>query len=288
MTKLAAITASTLAFTALACQKASPPDASKPAGETPPTETVPQKAATIAEQEVTYTGGGVTMKGFLAYDKSISGPRPGILVVHEWWGHNDYSRKRARMLAEMGYTALAVDMYGDGKSADHPDNAQKFMMEVMNNLDAGMARFQAAKALLENHETTDPTRTAAIGYCFGGGVVLHAARTGVDLDGVASFHGSLGTKTPAQKGTVKAQVLVAHGQADPMVPADAVQAFKKEMTDAGVTFRFIEYPGAQHAFTNPDADAKGKAFGLPLAYNKEADEQSWTALSEFLKQVFAA
>lgn len=243
--------------------------------------------AAVKHEEVQYTANGVTMKGYLAYDDAVKGKRPGVLVVHEWWGHNDYVRRRANMLAELGYTALAVDMYGDGKQAAHPDDAGKFAGQVMQNMPEAKARFLAAMELLKRHNTTDPTRIAAIGYCFGGGVVLHMARLGVDLKGVASFHGSLGTQTPAKAGQVKAAVLVCHGADDKFVSQEQIDALKKEMQDAKVDFQFIAYPGAVHSFTNPDADAAGKKFNLPLAYNEAADKQSWADMQKFFKKIFA-
>lgn len=243
--------------------------------------------ASVKTEEVTYSAGGVNMKGYLAYDDAVKGKRPGVLVVHEWWGHNEYARKRARMLAELGYTALAVDMYGDGKQANHPNDAGKFANEVFQNIEGAKARFTAAMELLKQHKSVDATRIAAIGYCFGGGVVLHMARFGYDLKGVASFHGSLGTQTPAEKGKVKAAVLVCNGAADPFVSAEQVEGLKKEMQNAGVDFQYVAYEGAVHSFTNPDADENGKKFELPLAYNKAADEKSWADLQEFFKKIFA-
>lgn len=242
--------------------------------------------ADIKTENVTYTANDTTLKGFLAYDAAESGPRPGVLVVHEWWGHNDYVRERAEMLAAMGYTALALDMYGDGKSTTHPDDANKFMMEVFNNMEAGTARFVAARDILESHATTIDSKTAAIGYCFGGNIVLQMARRGMDLDGVASFHGNLSTQNPAQPGDVKAPMLVLHGADDPFVPAEQVEAFKQEMEAAQADMTFIAYPGAVHAFTNPGADALGAAHDLPLAYNEAADKQSWAELEKFLDEVF--
>jgi len=243
--------------------------------------------AAIKTEEVTYAAGGVNMKGYLAYDDAIKSKRPGVLVVHEWWGHNEYARKRAHMLAESGYTALAVDMYGDGKQANHPNDAGKFAGEVMQNIESAKARFNAALDLLKKHRTVDGARLAAIGYCFGGGVVLHMARFGVNLKGVASFHGSYATQTPAEKGKVKAAVLVCHGAADPFVTAEQVEGLKKEMQNAGVDFQFLSYEGAKHSFTNPEADENGKKFELPLAYNKAADEKSWADLQKFFKKIFA-
>lgn len=243
------------------------------------------QAAVIGE-EVTYHSGDTALKGYLAYDDQVRGKRPGVLIVHEWWGHNDYVRKRARMLAALGYTALALDMYGDGKQANHPDDAGKFATEVRSNMPEAEQRFRAALALLRIHPTVDATKVAAIGYCFGGGIVLEMARRGVDLAGVVSFHGSLGTASPAKKGEVKAKVLVLNGADDPFTKPEQIAAFKKEMEDAGVDYRFINYPGAKHAFTNPDADRLGKEFGMPLAYNAEADKQSWAEMQDFFKKLF--
>ena len=165
--------------------------------------------AAVVGKEVSYQAGNIVMKGYLAYDDAVTGKRPGILVVHEWWGHNTYARKRADMLADLGYTALAVDMYGDGKTADHPDNAGKFATAVRQEQDIMQARFNAARHYLNSNETVDPELNAAIGYCFGGSVVLSMARSGADLDGVVSFHGSLGGLPPVSD-KVTAKVLVAN------------------------------------------------------------------------------
>ena len=239
----------------------------------------------IQNKEVTYTSGDLQMNGYLAWDASQSGKRPGVLVVHEWWGHNAYARRRADDLAKLGYVALAVDMYGDGKTASHPKDAGAFATAVMSNVDEAQARFEAAMKALNDFEMTDATKTAAIGYCFGGGVVLHMARRGVDLDAVVSFHGSLGTAEPVtEKGKVKAKVLVAHGAADPFVKPETIEAFKKEMTDAGVDMRFVAYEGVVHSFTNPGADKFGEQFKLPLKYDEAADKASW----EEMKKLFSA
>lgn len=242
--------------------------------------------AEVVGESVDYRSGDTVFKGFIAYDDSFEDERPGILVVHEWWGHNDYVRKRARMLAELGYVALAVDMYGAGKQADHPDEAGKFAAAVMEDLPEAKDRFLAAMDVLKQHRYTDPGQIAAVGYCFGGGVVLQMARMGVDLDAVVSFHGSLGTTRPAEPGDVEARVLVLHGAADPLVPADQVEQFKQEMENANVDYRFIAYPGAMHAFTNPDADKYGEKFDLPLKYSAVADRASWIDMQNFLLDVF--
>jgi dienelactone hydrolase len=243
--------------------------------------------AEVIGKEVDYRAGDTVLKGYLAYDDGIEGRRPGVLVVHEWWGHNAYARKRARMLAELGYTALAVDMYGEGKQARHPDEAGKFAGEVRKHMDIGEARFMAAMKLLQSQPTVDPDRIAAIGYCFGGGIVLEMARRGVDLDAVVSFHGSLGTDSPARKGAVKVPVLVLTGADDPFVPPEQVEQFRAEMDAAGVDYEIISYPGVKHSFTNPEADTYGKQFGLPLEYNAGADRQSWATMQEFLDEIFS-
>ncbi len=246
-----------------------------------------EAAPKIKGQPVEYTAGSTVLKGYLAYDENIKGKRPGVLVVHEWWGHNEYARKRARMLAKLGYTALAVDMYGDGKQAMHPDEAGKFSSEVMKHFnDDGKTRFLAAEEFLKMQPTVDPANIAAIGYCFGGGVVLNMARQGADLKGVASFHGSLAAVQPAEPGAIKAKIRIYHGGADKFTTPEGIEAFKKEMTDAKADFKFISYPGAVHSFTNPDATKLGLKYKLPLAYNAKADEESWAAMPQFLKEIF--
>ena len=242
--------------------------------------------AEVTGEVVRYRDGGVEMHGYIAWEKTRAGRRPGVLVVHEWWGHNEYARRRARMLAALGYTALAVDMYGGGRQATHPDNAAAFAAEVTRNWDIAEQRFRAALKVLRAHPTVDPQRIAAIGYCFGGGVVLEMARRGVDLRGVASFHGSLVTEHPARPGAVKAAIIVFNGGDDPFVKPEHIEAFKREMKAAGADFTFISYAGARHSFTNPEADVYGKRFNLPLAYDPEADRQSWHTLQQFLKRVF--
>lgn len=240
----------------------------------------------IRGEAVDYSSQGVVMKGYLAYDENIKGKRPGVLVVHEWWGHNEYVRKRARMLAELGYTALAVDMYGDGKQAMHPDEAGKFSSELMKDFDIAKARFLAALDFLKEQPTVDPNRIAATGYCFGGGIVLNMARQGVDIQGVASFHGSLTAIKPAQPGAVKAKILVLHGADDKFITPEQIAAFRQEMKITGADYQFISYPGVIHSFTNPDADAYAKKFNLPLAYNADADRKSWEELKKFFNTIF--
>ncbi len=236
----------------------------------------------IVGKTVEYQAQGQTMKGYLAYDEKRKGKRPGVLVVPEWWGVNDYVRNRARMLAGLGYTALVVDMFGDGRQAATPEQAEKLTSQVMNNFDVGKARFDAAENFLKAQPTVDSARIAAIGYCFGGGVVLNMARQGADVKGVVSFHGELTPVQPARPGSVKARILVLTGGDDSLVPPGQVAAFEREMKDAGADFKVISYPGAKHSFTNPEAAALGKKFNMPMAYNAQADKESWQAMEKFL------
>jgi dienelactone hydrolase len=243
--------------------------------------------AALQEKTVEYRSDGQLLKGFLAWDDGISGKRPGVIVVHEWWGLNDYARSRARQLAQLGYTALALDMYGDGKAATHPADAQAFMNSVMSQSGTMKKRFLAAKSVLEQQPTVDAMQLAAIGYCFGGHVVLEMAREGVPLKAVASFHGMLGTSAPAKPGIVKAKIGVYNGADDAMVSQESITAIKQEMSDARVDFEFVNYPGAKHGFTNPGATTAGQQFNMPLAYNAAADEDSWQKLQLLLNAAFA-
>jgi dienelactone hydrolase len=242
--------------------------------------------AEIKGEEVQYSDNGTTLKGYLAYDDSIKGKRPGVLVVHEWWGLNDYARKRANMLAELGYTALAIDMYGNGEQANHPDKAAELSGNVMKNLPDAQKRFEAGMNVLKKQSTVDPQHIAAIGYCFGGGVVLTMALRGVDLDGVASFHGILPTAVP-ENADIKSKIIVFQGAKDAFVKDEQVEKFKKAMDSANADYEIIIYSNAKHSFTNPKANDYGKKFDLPLEYNAEADQKSWDRTKEFLKTVFS-
>lgn len=243
--------------------------------------------AAVQGKTIDYVVNGVTLKGYLAFDDAITEKQAAVLVVHEWWGHNAYARKRADMLAALGYTALAVDMYGEGKSTEHPKEAKAFMKAFFENAAEGKARFLAAIELLKQQKQVDSNKIAAIGYCFGGGVVLNMAREGVDLVGVASFHGSLATQKPAEKNTIKAKILVLHAADDKIVPTEQVDAFHKEMGNANVDVEFISYPDTQHSFTNPDADTFREKYDLPVAYSEKADKESWAKLQQFLTTIFS-
>lgn len=244
-----------------------------------------ESAPVIQTRTVDYTVNGTVMTGYLARPLDVE-QAPGILVVHEWWGHNDYVRQRAEMLAELGYVAFALDMYGEGKLAEHPKEANAFMMEVVNNAELAQARFNTAYKLLQDLPMSDPDRIAAIGYCFGGSVVLSMGRAGAPLAGVVSFHGGLQGLTPIAEDEVEAQFLILNGADDPMVSEEHIAQFKAEMDSADLSYDFVNYPGVLHSFTNPDADAKAEAYDLPLAYDPEADADSWERMAAFLKDVF--
>jgi len=243
--------------------------------------------AEIQTREIPYqSADGTALVGYYAWDDSIKGKRPGIVVVHEWWGLNDYARRRARELAQLGYAALAIDMYGGGKHTEHKAEAMEMMHGVASHSKISMARALAGLDLLKAQAEVDAKRVAAIGYCFGGKIVLDMARQGMDLAGVVSFHGVLATSTPAQKGKVKARVLVLNGEADQFIPAADIAATQKEMKNAGVDFTFVNYPGAKHAFTSTDADRLGKENGMDIAYSADADKASWKKMQDFLRQLF--
>ncbi|MCU1750046.1 dienelactone hydrolase family protein [Pseudomonas sp. 6D_7.1_Bac1] len=245
--------------------------------------------AAIKTQEIPYkSADGTEMIGYYAYDDSIQGKRPGVVVVHEFWGLNDYAKRRARDLAGLGYSALAIDMYGEGKNTEHPKDAMAFMEAALKNSATASARFNAGLDLLKQQPQTDPNKLAAIGYCFGGKIVLDAARQGTPLAGVVSFHGALATSTPATPGSVKAKLLVEHGALDSMVTADQVAAFKTEMDKAGADYKFVSLAGAKHGFSNPDADrlSHGDHGGPDIGYNKAADERSWADMKAFFKKIF--
>lgn len=246
-----------------------------------------ETGSNLHTETVRLSADGTEMECYLAYDDQSDAPRPGVLVVHEWWGLNDYIRRRAHMLAELGFAALAVDMYGAGEVADNPDDAGRLMNGVLGDMSQAESRMGAALEYLQNHGSVDSQRIAAIGYCFGGAMVLHAARTGMPLAGVVSFHGALGSAHTPAPGSVRAKVMVCHGADDVLVPEDGVTALKDEMQAAGADLRFISYPGALHGFTNPEADANGKKYGLPLAYSEDTDKRSWQEMQAFFKEVLA-
>ncbi len=242
--------------------------------------------AKIITEQVDYTIDGEIFSGFLAFDDQYK-KRPGILVVHEWWGHNDYARQRAEQLAEAGYTAFAIDMYGKGKLAKHPDGAKAFMQEATKSLAVSEKRFKKAYDYLNSHQRTEAGDIAAIGYCFGGGVVLHMARVGMPLKAAISFHGNLTSMLPSgQKPAVEGIVQVFTGGKDPMIPIDQVTGFTAEMFEAGADFAVQVYPDAVHSFTNPGSTAVGQQYKMPLAYDAFADYDSWQQTLDLLQRTF--
>lgn len=244
--------------------------------------------ANIQSQEISYSAGGADMKAYIAWDGDREGPRPGVLVVHEWWGLNDYARRRANMLAELGYTGMAVDMYGNGKTAGNPDEAGQLMNGLLADLPVVRERFNAALEQLQGHATTDASKTAAIGYCMGGGIVLHMARHGAALNAVASFHGALplGIAAEGEDAKVTARIAVYHGEDDVFFSAEEVAAFKAEMRNTGADCLFVTIPGALHGFTNPQASINGEKYGLPLRYSELADCCSWDHMRLVLESAF--
>lgn len=244
-----------------------------------------ERPVKVSGEEVSYATDSTNLKGYIAYDSNSNKRRPGVLIVHEWWGHNDYVRERADMLAELGYTALAVDMYGDGQQANHPDDAGKFAMSVMSNLPEATARFDAALNVLRSHSSVDAEKIGAIGYCFGGSVVLTMANSGANLNAVAAFHS--GVALPVMPNSkLKAKVLVCNGAADPFVSTESVEAFKSALDSIGASYRYIAYPEVKHSFTSKEADANGEKFGLPLAYDADADKKSWASLQALFAESF--
>lgn len=242
--------------------------------------------AAIVGKDVQYSAGDTLMKGYLAYDDAIKGKRPGVLVVPEWWGVNDYGRKRARMLAEQGYVALVVDMYGQGQTASNPKDAGALAGGVNKNPQVALARFQAAERFLGNQVNVKKGELAALGYCFGGGVVLNMARLGEPLKAVVSYHGILASDIPVKPDDIKAKLRVFNGTADPLVPPAQVESFRTDMDNAKVDYVLVDYPDVKHTFTNREADSYAAQFGLPLKYDANADSDSWAKTVEFLKVTF--
>jgi dienelactone hydrolase len=253
--------------------------------EKKPENETAMKEPKLKEENVTYTGDGVTMNGYVVYDENKEGKRPAIMVIHEWWGLNDYAKGRAKQLAELGYIAMAMDMYGNGKTADNPDSAGKLATPFYQNPQMMKTRFDAALEKLKSYPQTDTSKMASMGYCFGGGLSLNLARLGENLKGVVSFHGSL-IGVPLDKSKLKADILVCHGAADPFVPQEEVNKFKQQMDSAGARYTFKAYDGAVHAFTNPNATAMGEKFKIPIKYDAKADTASWNDMKEFFEKIF--
>jgi dienelactone hydrolase len=242
-------------------------------------------SAKIKEENVTYNAEGITLKGFVAYDEGIKGKRPAVLVVPEWWGLNDYIKGRAKQLASLGYIAMAVDVFGNGKIATNPTEAQELATPFYQNPVSGKIRLDAAIAKIKGFSQTDVKNIAAIGYCFGGSIVLNSVKLGSPLKGVVSFHGGL-AGVPAKKELLKARVLVCHGLSDKFVTQQVVDEFKHQMDSIGADYTFKSYANATHAFTNPDATKIGKKFNMPIEYNPQADKDSWNDMKSFFTALF--
>lgn len=240
----------------------------------------------ILTNRIEYSVGDNSHQGYLAYDNEIADTRPGVILVHEWWGLNDYMVRRAHQLAELGYVALAIDMYGGGQVADNPDQAGSLMNGVLNDMESGTAALRAGHQLLLDQAAVDPGRCAAIGYCFGGAMALHMARIGMPLSAVVSFHGALGSFHTAEPGSIKPSILVCHGAADSMVSMDDLAGFRAEMDQAQADYEVLVLEGARHGFSNPDADSNAQKYGIDLGYQAQADADSWAAMLALFKRVF--
>jgi len=241
--------------------------------------------AAIRTEAVEYTLRGETFEGYLAYDDAQQGPRPAVLVVHEWYGLNDYAKRRAEQLAGLGYVAFAVDMYGKGNRATNPQEAAKLAGGVKGDREMMRARINAGLKALKEQKIVDPNRIAAIGYCFGGTVALELARSGAPVQGVVSFHGNLDTPDPKDAAQIRGRVLVLNGADDPNVPREQIQAFEEEMRQANVDWQLVQYGNAVHGFTNP---GNGSDNSRGVAYNAGADARSWEAMKDFFADIFAA
>jgi dienelactone hydrolase len=239
----------------------------------------------LKEETVSYTLDSLSMSSYVVYDENIEGIRPAVLVVHEWWGLNEYAKRRARQLAELGYIAMAVDMYGNGRMGNDPEAAGKLAMPFYQNPQMAKAHFDAALNKFKTFMQVDTGKIAGIGYCFGGGVLLGLARMGEDLKGVVSFHGNL-LGTPADKNLLRSKILVCHGDSDSFVLPAEVAQFKKQMDSIGADYTFKTYAGATHSFTNPDATALGQKFKIPVSYNAAADSASWNDMKDFFDRIF--
>jgi dienelactone hydrolase len=245
----------------------------------------PKPAPSFKEVNITYKVDGVTLNGYIVYDQNKIGKRPAVLVVPEWWGMNDYTKMRAKMLAELGYIAMTVDMYGNGKIAADPKEALELATPFYKDPASAKRRLEAAIGKIKEFQQCDAGNMAAIGYCFGGSMVLNSAKLGINLKGVVSFHGGL-AGVPANKELLKAKILVCHGGSDKFVPQKDIDAFRQQLDSIGATYSFKTYANATHAFTNPNATRVGKEFNMPIEYNADADRNSWSDMVLFFEELF--
>lgn len=239
--------------------------------------------ARVQITSIPYSHGEVALEGVLAWDDAIQGKRPGILVVHEWWGMNEYARARAEQLAALGYVALAVDMYGKGKVTTHPDEARQWMQQTTGNVGLWQARAREGLRLLQADPRVDPTRLAAIGYCFGGATVMQMVYDGAPVKGVVSFHGSLPLPPVSLSIKNSVKILIAHGEADPFLSQDHIAKFKLALDEAGLDWHMVIFGGAQHGFTNPSANQYGMK---GVQYQEQADRRSWGHMKLFFDELF--
>lgn len=239
--------------------------------------------AKVQTTPISYQHGETRLEGLIAWDDALKGKRPGVLVVHEWWGLNEYARQRAEQLAGLGYVAFAADMYGKGKVTDHGDQASQWANEVTANLSVWQERALEGLKVLQAHPQVDPARLAAIGYCFGGATVMQLVYGSAPVNGVVSFHGSLPLPPKSKPVRTSAKILIAHGEDDPFLTADHIGTFKTALTQAGLDWHMIIYGQAQHSFTNPSAEQYGVK---GVQYQQEADRRSWEHMKLFLKEIF--
>jgi len=244
-----------------------------------------KKEPKLKEETVTYTVDSLRFKSYIVYDENMEGKRPAVLVIHEWWGLNDYAKRRAKMLAELGYIAMAVDMYGNDRMGNDPAEAQNLSTPYFMHPDMSKLIFDAALEQFKKNPLVDENKIGGIGYCFGGGVLLNIVRLGEPLKGIVTFHGIM-PNVPANKELTNTEILVCNGGADPFVPEDQLNQFKKQMDSIGKKYTVINYPGALHAFSNPNATALGEKFKMPIAYNAAADTTSWKDMKDFFTRIF--
>jgi dienelactone hydrolase len=242
-----------------------------------------QASAAIQTKVIEYKDGNQVLEGYLAYDDAIKGKRPGVLVVHEWNGLQDYAKKRTEDLAKLGYVGFAADIYGKGIRPKNPQESAVQAKIYRSDRKFMRSRAIAGLEVLQKYPLTDSKRIAAIGYCFGGGTVLELARSGASVAGVVSFHGNLDTPNPSDAKNIKGRVLVLHGANDPIVPPEQVKGFETEMLQAKANWQLISYPGAVHGFTNPES---GNDASKGVAYNESADKSSWQVMKGFFRKIF--
>lgn len=273
----------TLLLSLTACGQPVAPGPSEPMPRPTAQSSPVPVTADIRTEVVTYRQGDQELEGYLAYDANATEKRPGVLVIHEWTGLNDYTKRRARELAELGYVAFAADIYGKGIRPEAPAEAGQEARKYYSDRDLAKARATAGYEVLRNHERVNPDKTAAMGYCFGGAMTLELARSGAPLDGFVSFHGGL-RPTVSEGQNIEGKVLVLHGADDPTISAEDITGFQQEMRSGGVDWQMVYYSGAVHAFTNPDS---GNDPSRGSAYNANADRRSWEDMQDFFQEIFA-